>query len=204
MLSRPTNLTVLTMLTAAVVLAGCSKDNPTDGGQSSVNIDTLLVAEDAYIHSDVPDGHYGTSTELSVVTVVYVGGLTVEYRAFVKLPPLPASLDLSRLAWADLELSYTGTDSSRQIVVKAYPVADDWHEDSITWNNAPLFDSALFDSARVSNYKLSINVAPIYRLGDPNKGIMLTTIDGTEQVFHSSETTDSNLAPIIKIGYTPE
>ena len=195
---------LLGTLALMFLLVACGKDNLAGSGQPSVIIDTLLVAEDVHIQSDVPDGCYGTGTELSVVTVVYVGGTTVEHRAYVKLPPLPSGLDLSRLNWADLELTYTGADSSRLYAVKAYQVQDDWNEGSVTWNTSPSSDSVLFDSARVSNHKLTIKVASIYRTGDPDKGIILTTIDGMEQVFYSSEAADSSLVPIIEIGYAPQ
>ncbi len=192
---------LVAMVTLALMLGACTKDKSTDSGQATLVVDTLRVAEDAHIQSDVPDGHYGTSPDMSVVTVIYVWGQTVVYRTLVKLPTLPPNFDLSQLVSADLELAYSGTDTSRQIAVIVFPVTEDWHEDSITWNNAPTFDDSVFDSARMSDFRLTINVAPIYLTGNPDRGIMLTTIDGTEQVFHSSEAVDSSLVPVVEIRY---
>ena len=192
---------LLGALALMLLLGACGKDNPTGSGQPSVIIDTLFVAEDAHIQSDMPDGQYGTAPELSVVTVVYVGGPTVEYRSLIKLPPLPDSVDLAKLNWAKLILHYTGSDSSRFYPVSVYALDSVWDETSVSWNNAPAADSLPFDSSKISNHILNINVANVYRNGDPDRGVMLRTIDGTEQVFHSSEAAASETRPIVEIGY---
>jgi len=181
---------------------GCGKDKPADSGsQGTLVIDTLRVINDARIQSDVPDGQYGMAPELSVVTVVYVDGPTIEYRSLIKLPSLPDSVDIARLNWAELILHYTGSDSSRLIPVSAYALDSVWDETSVSWNNAPAADSLPFDSSKISSHILNFNVANVYRNGDPDRGVMLRTIDGTEQVFHSSEAAASETRPFVEIGY---
>jgi hypothetical protein len=185
-----------------ISLAGCGDDSSTgEAGSAPIIIDSLLVYEDARIQSDNPGGHYGQLTELSVVTVIYAGGVPVKYCSLVKLPPLPDEVELARLNWAELILHYLGRDSARQFDVFVHEVDGSWSEVLVSWSNAPAFDSVPFDSAKVTNHELRISVAPIYLRGNPDYGVLLQTADGTEQVFQSSEPFDTPEAPIIEIGY---
>ncbi len=197
-------LILLAVLLAFTVLTtGCGEDNPVDGNDSKpVKGDTLAIAQDARIQSDVPAGTYGMTDRLKVVTVLYNNGLRYDYRSIIKLPALPDSVDVASLLAATLILHYDGSETSRTISVRAFEASETvWYEHSICWNNAPTPEGQPYTSSKVSGNQLRIDVLAVYNDWKPDCGIILTSDDGSEQRFHSRESSVSTLRPSVVYRY---
>lgn len=184
---------------AGLLLVGCDTDKGTGVEDSTRAIDSLPVSSDARIQSDLPDAALGLDDELSVARVIYTEGGGFLHRSLIKLPPLPEGVDLAKLERAVLVLPYAGPDSSRLVYVTAHQIDADWSEEGVTWNTAPEFDSVVFDSARVSNHQIRFNVRSLYTAGDPELGVLLGTVDGSEQYFRASEAGDIPNIPFVEI-----
>jgi hypothetical protein len=95
----------------------------------------LCAAEDAYINQMAPGANYGDSAWLYVGTYwgQHENGIS---RSLVRfdLGWLPADTDIYS---ASLELQASSASGASMVDIRVYPIADDWREMSVTWNNQP-------------------------------------------------------------------
>lgn len=181
-----------------IVTTACERrlDGDDDRGPSIVT-DTLDIPADARILSAVPNIAFGSTNTLEVGTVVYTGGPTYVIRTLVALPSLPDSIAPHMIERATLVLRYTGDDQDLPFSIVAHRITEPWYEDSVTWIQAPGFDSAAEAVGKVEGGRLSLDVRAVY-LDTLAFGVMLTTI-GTEQEFHSREAVEPTDRPILVV-----
>ena len=110
----------------------------TPGGVQIVN---LCAVEDAYVNQMAPGANYGDSAWLYVGTYwgQHENGIS---RSLVRfdLGWLPADTDIHS---ASLELQASSASGASTVDIRAYPIADDWQEMSVTWASQPLVDAAV-------------------------------------------------------------
>ena len=151
----------------------------------------IVATEDATVKVNNPDINYGSEVEIKIWKNLREDGFL-----FFNISSIMKSNFTSAMLRIEVGMSTATT-------VQVYPANDTWDENTITWNNAPSFNSSIECSATfpVSCVTRYINVTSIVKnwtAGLPNYGFYLrTTINGL--AFHSKEASTPSYRPTLEI-----
>ncbi len=98
---------------------------------------SIIVSEDSYTEESDPDNPVG-SQNASLITTSNTGGAkpaAANRNVYLKYDL--RSYDLSNLKSAKIKLHINTVSNKADRTITVYPVASDWTENTITWNNAP-------------------------------------------------------------------
>lgn len=172
--------------------------------------DDNSVIKDAYVESGAgyADTNYGSNEMLNI-------GHDVEHgtsRSYIKFQ-LPALTNADMVTKSEMTLSLAQASSSLGRV-DVHKVTSDWNQDTIIWNNAPLFDSKITDGDFSGQqgqqdqtfwWNITSIVKDWYTTGN-NYGVVLKNFDetGSTSKYYSSECTykEAQYKPFAYIKYT--
>lgn len=178
----------------------------------------FFPTQDAYIAEFYPTVNFGSVPFLYVSQYdcpsVPCPPCRDDYRSLIKFDLCSLGCNFippnSEICYAYLVLSIYRNEVPYDIEVCAHEVLQPWGENSVTWNNQPLFDSMPVDCSTVSPgdfSELYFDICPLvrgwYSGCSANNGILLI---GNEEVnslvgFYSKEFPDSRLWPRLVVGY---
>jgi len=132
-------------------------------------------------------------------------------RVLISLPPLPENAGRNSMTGVRLVLFPVDDSQSEQYVsfrsVKGG--GDSWSEDSVTWANRPETSPLLFAAeAAVPEQPLVVEVIPLYDNANARPSLLLQgeevgEVDPPRRlIFHSSETVDETLRPVLVVKYS--
>jgi RHS repeat-associated protein len=157
---------------------------------TSLNINDI---RDAHIYSKSPTTTHQTWEFLPIGR----GSDNYINRAFIKLP-IPTLKASEMVTWAYLDLTlYSADYSNRQINV--HKVNSNWDSSTITWNNAPAFNTTIEDyqiinSAAGKAYRWDITgIAKDWYLSGNNHGLMLKDNNETTIGYNRFYSSDNSL-----------
>ena len=157
-------LTLILTLIVAYMLFNVPETNAT-------TTTTLTATKDAYVDQDNPDTNYGSATEL-IATTDLKKYLLVSF----DISSLPSSITIVS---ATLKIYCTYKDGSYDMPV--YKINDDssWSESTVTWNNAPSYDSTALDTTTITtgwnSYTVTNAVKQVVNAGNSSVGFVIAS-----------------------------
>ena len=169
--------------------------------QSSTLTAEYTPIDDAHVNSAAADTNYGSESKLQMY---YSFGSGQKVRAYIKFDLTDIQLPVERIVSAKLKL-YLTDELSSPYTVKVYPTSSSWEEETLTWNNAPGYDSSkLQDSKEVQSvgfYEFNVTSAIADCIGGYCS--FLVGVEGSWTKFASKEYNVAEYWPRLIIEYEP-